>query len=37
MRIPTFTFKNEAIWIVALSLAPLVLAILIIVVLRFLR
>jgi hypothetical protein len=37
MKIPTFTFKNEAIWMVLLSLAPLVLAVLVIVVLRSLR
>lgn len=28
MRIPTFTFKNEASWIMVLSLAPAVIAVL---------
>lgn len=37
MRIPTFTFKNEAIWMVALSLAPIALALLVILILRILR
>lgn len=37
MRIPTFTFKTEAIWMVALSLAPLALALLVILIVRILR
>jgi hypothetical protein len=37
MRIPTFTFKNEAIWMIVLPLAPAVLALLVILILRLLR
>jgi hypothetical protein len=37
MRIPTFTFKNEAIWMVVLSVAPIALALLVILILRILR
>lgn len=37
MRIPTFTFKNEAIWMVVFPLAPAVLALLVILILRLLR
>ena len=37
MRIPTFTFKNEAVWMVILSLAPAALALLVILILRILR
>jgi hypothetical protein len=34
MRIPTFTFKNEAVWMTALLAAPLVLALLVLVIVR---
>ena len=37
MRIPTFKFKNEAIWTVVFSLAPAALALLVILILRILR
>ena len=37
MRVPTFTFKNEAIWLVVLTLAPAALAVLVILILRILR
>lgn len=37
MRIPTFTFKNEAIWMVGFSVAPAALALLVILILRILR
>lgn len=39
MRIPTFTFKfkNEPVWMVALSVAPAALALLVILILRILR
>lgn len=37
MRIPTFTFKNEAIWMLVFSLAPAALALLVILILRILR
>ena len=37
MRIPTFTFKNEAIWMVALSIAPAVLGFVLLVVVWLLR
>jgi len=34
MRLPAFTFKNEAIWMTALSLAPLALALLVLMIVR---
>ena len=37
MRIPTFTFKNEAIWMVVFSIAPAVLGVLILIVVYLLR
>ena len=37
MKIPTFTFKNEAIWMIAFSLAPAALALLVILIVRILR
>ncbi len=37
MRIPTFTFKNEAIWTVVLSLAPAVIGVLVLVVILLIR
>lgn len=37
MRIPTFTFQNEAIWMAAFSFAPAALALLVILILRILR
>jgi hypothetical protein len=37
MKILKFSFKNEAIWIVALSSAPLVIALLAIMIVRLLR
>ena len=37
MRIPAFTFKNEAVWMVVFSLAPGAFALLIILILRILR
>jgi len=37
MRIPTFTFKNEPIWMVVFSFAPAALALLVILILRILR
>lgn len=36
MRVPTFTFKNEAIWMVALSTVPLAIALLVVLTLRLL-
>jgi hypothetical protein len=36
MRIPTFTFKNEAIWMVVLSVAPLAIALLVLMIARLL-
>ena len=37
MRILKFSFRNEAIWMVALSTAPLAIALLIVVIVRLLR
>lgn len=37
MRIPTFTFKNEAVWMMIFSLAPAALALLVILMVRMLR
>jgi hypothetical protein len=37
MRIPTFTFKNEALWMVALSFAPAVLGAIVLIVVYLLR
>ena len=37
MRIPTFTFKNEAIWMVTLSVAPVIIGVLVITVIWMLR
>jgi len=36
MRIPTFSFRNEAIWMVALSTVPLAIALLVVVIVRLL-
>ena len=37
MRIPTFTFKNEAIWMAVFSFAPAAIAIVLIMLVWFLR
>jgi hypothetical protein len=37
MRIPTFTFKNEAIWITALSVAPLAFGLLVLMIVRLFK
>jgi hypothetical protein len=37
MRIPTFTFKNEAIWMVLLAIVPVAIGVIILVVIRLLR
>lgn len=37
MRIPTFTFKNEAIWMVVYSFAPAVLGLVVLTVVYLLR
>ena len=37
MRIPTFTFKNEAIWMVAFSFAPAVIGVLMFMVILLIR
>ena len=37
MRIPTFTFKNEAIWMVALSFGPAFIGAIILVLIYLLR
>lgn len=37
MKISTFTFKKEALWTIAFSLAPLALALLVILIVRILR
>jgi hypothetical protein len=37
MKILKFSFKNEAIWMVALSTAPLAIALLAVVIVRLLR
>jgi len=37
MKIPTFTFKNEAIWTVAFSLAPAVIGVLMLMVILLIR
>jgi hypothetical protein len=37
MRIPTFTFKNEAIWMVVSSFAPAVLGLIVLIVVYLLR
>ena len=37
MRIPTFTFKNEAIWTVAFSFAPAVIGVLMFMVIWLIR
>ena len=37
MRIPVFTFKSEAIWMIVLSLAPAALALLVLIVFYLLR
>lgn len=37
MKIPTFTFKTEAIWMIALSVAPFALALLVLVIVRLFK
>ena len=37
MKIPAFTFKNEAIWMIGLTTAPLLIAFLALVMVRLLR
>jgi hypothetical protein len=37
MKILKFSFKNEAIWMVALSTVPLAIALLVVVIVRVLR
>ena len=37
MKLPTFTFKNEPVWIVVFSLVPGALALLLLIILRLLR
>ena len=37
MRIPTFTFKNDATWMVAFSFAPAVIGVLIYLVIMLIR
>lgn len=37
MKILRFSFKNEAIWLVALSTVPLAIALLVVVIVRLLR
>ena len=36
MKLPTFTFKNQAIWMIALSSAPVAIALLVIAIIRLL-
>lgn len=37
MKIPTFTFKNEAVWMVVFSFAPAVLGVLMVMVILLIR